>query len=148
MSYHFKKIKKGIVNWKPEAKIYGIPVPCNAVLDLELPIGIPDKIYGECHAAHDDQLKVVEGSVIVLVLFNRQIHYIPLNTKSDLLIIPTGTWHSLVNINEDPARYQNWMIIKKPSTSKDYYPTLIKHKFNLDFALSCVSLDSPNSTQI
>jgi hypothetical protein len=132
--YCWKTVKTGIVSFRPQEKIFGIPIKCDAVLDLLLPCGIPDEIYGECHLAHDDQLKIIEGNAIVLIIINRQMHYIPLNVNSDLLIIPTGTWHSLVNTSNSDVRYQNWMIIKRPSVKKDYYPTKIKHKFDVNLA--------------
>jgi hypothetical protein len=138
MLYYFKQVKRGIVNFKPEEKIFGKPIPCNAILDLELVPGIPNKLYGECHYAHDDQLKIITGLAIVLIIYNKQMHYIPLTPSSDLLIIPTGSWHSLVNLNEDSIHYQNWMILKHQPVKKDYMPILVKHHFNLSVGLKAI----------
>lgn len=132
--YNWKKIVVGDVHFIPEEKIFGIPIPCDAILQLRLMSGIPDTLFGECHIAHTDQIKILNGKAIVLIIFDRKIHYIPLNQKSDLLIIPASTWHSLINIDNSPLDYQNWMIDHKKPVAKDYYPAKTSHSFDLELA--------------
>jgi hypothetical protein len=62
------------------------------------------------------------------------MHYIPLNKDSDLLVIPVSTWHSLINIDNSPLDYQNWMINHRQPTTKDYYPARTNHTFDLELA--------------
>jgi hypothetical protein len=67
--YSWKPIITGDVHFIPKAKIFGVPTPCDAVLQLRLIQGIPHVLFGECHLAHTDQIKVLNGRVIVLIIF-------------------------------------------------------------------------------
>jgi hypothetical protein len=138
--YSWIQSKKGIVSFNHEAKVFGTLTKCDAVLELILPPGVSELLNGECHIAHDDQLKIISGSAIALILWNKQIHYVPLNETSDVFVIPALTWHCLVNIENVDTQYQNWMILHKQPTKKDYYPAPIKHKF--DFSAGELALRS------
>jgi hypothetical protein len=109
-------------------------LPCSAVLELQLDSGIPNTIYGASHYAHVDQLRILTDQMIVLVMYNRLMHYIPITPASDILEIPIRTWHSVINVSDKPIMYQNWLKILRPITPKDYYPIRSTHKFSLDLA--------------
>ena len=142
------KVETGLVHFNPSQKIFAKPIPCSEVLQLQLPVGIPDILYGECHIAHIDQLKVIDGKAIVLIVYNKLVYYIPLTKESDLLIILTGTWHSVINMSDVPTNYQNWLLRKRISTPKDYYPTLLQHKFDYQTASKGLLTNSILTNQI
>jgi hypothetical protein len=132
--YYWKQIKVGNVYGSPRDKVFGIPIKCDSVVQLRLLNGIPDILHGESHISHDDQIKINKGRAIALILWNKRVHYVPLDSNSDLFIIPKLTWHCLVNIDNEPIDYQNWILSHQVAVPKDYYPVPIKHKFDIDTA--------------
>jgi hypothetical protein len=129
--YKLVTIEKGRVSFENNSQ-KTTPVICNSVIELILDTGIPEILHGQSHISHDDQLRVISGNMLVLVLFKRELHYIPLNYDSNsYLFIPRFTWHMTMNIGE-PVEYQNWLINHRSKTEKDYKSACIKHKLNLD----------------
>lgn len=142
------KVETGIVHFNPNEKIFAKPIPCSEILLLQLPVGKPEKLYGECHIAHTDQLKLIEGQAIVLTIYNKSIYYIPLTRYSDVLVIPTSTWHSVINMSDEPTNYQNWLVRKRPSKAKDYFPILIQHQFDNEIANKALTSNSVQTIKL
>lgn len=132
--YNFVKLKPRIVKFGSVNNDLGEPVSCNAALTLILQPGVPTQLFGASHITHDDQIKIVSGSMIGLVIFERVMHYIPLDKNSDLLFIRKHTWHSFVNISEEDVVYFNFLKYDRPQSPKDYQPIPTSHNFSLDYA--------------
>jgi hypothetical protein len=134
-SYDLIPVSRGTVSQDYSQKVFATPFECNSIIELELSESIPEYLIGESHLAHDDYLRVIKGNLIALVVYNRQLHYIPLTFESNkLLHIPKLTWHTVVNISKDVCIYQNWMKVWKQPTKADYKPISIKTPFDLSLA--------------
>jgi hypothetical protein len=137
--YTFHKVLPRVVSFGALNNDLGTPLSCDAVLELRLDPGIPKTIYGASHWSHIDQLRILNDEMIVLIMYNRKMHYIPITPESDVLEIPLRTWHSVINMTENQIMYQNWLKVLRPRTEKDYYPIRSNHQFSIDIA--CKALE-------
>jgi hypothetical protein len=70
--YFWKEIKVGNVYASPHNEVFGIPIKCDSVVQLRLLNGIPNILYGQSHISHDDQIKIINGRAIALILWNKK----------------------------------------------------------------------------
>jgi oxalate decarboxylase/phosphoglucose isomerase-like protein (cupin superfamily) len=136
-AFDFIPVVQGVVSYNEENQSFAKPFDCNCIVELVLkPSSCSlNNLVGHSHLAHDDYLRVLKGNLVTIVLHNKQMHYIPLNHKSNqLLHIPKLRWHTVININDNDCLYQNWMRVWQEPTKADYKPILVKHTFDLELA--------------
>ena len=85
------------------------------------------------HHFQTDQLLVVRGSLVLVVLQNCCYDYIPLSShKPTVVQIPPGVPHSAINLSPDPCMVMNAVLRHGPSHERDYRPS--KPPFPYDIA--------------
>jgi hypothetical protein len=75
------------------------------------------------HRHQTDQLMVVRGSMVLIVLLNRQYQYIPLTDREPQVVtIPPMVPHAAINLNPEPCMVINAVRYHGTANSKDYQP--------------------------
>lgn len=94
------------------------------------------------HHFQTDQLLVVRGSFVLVVLQNRQYEYIPLiDRQPKVVTIPPGIPHGAINLRDEPCLLVNAVLRHGPANEKDYRP--LRKPFPYDIAKAKKLLDSP-----
>ncbi len=96
-----------------------VKVPAHTVDDLFI------------HRNQTDQLLVVRGSFVLVILYNRQYQYIPLSTREPQVVtIPPGILHGSINLSNEDCLLVNALcvtvnpILKTINQSKNLFPTI------------------------
>lgn len=85
------------------------------------------------HHFQTDQLLVVRGSFVLVILQNRQYHYIPLSDRQPKVVtIPPGVPHGAINLSHEPCLLVNAVLRHGPAYEKDYRP--LRKPFPFDLA--------------
>ncbi|MBE9142204.1 cupin domain-containing protein [Planktothrix mougeotii] len=101
------------------------------------------------HHFQTDQLLVVRGQFVIVILQNRQYFYIPLSEKIPTVItIPPGVPHSTINLSDEPCLIVNAVLRHGEPHERDYRP--LKPPFPYDLvaakqALETLTLDYPRT---
>lgn len=96
-----------------------VQVPANSIDDLFV------------HHFQTDQLLVVKGNFVLVVLTNRQYKYIFLSENfPQVVTIPPGVPHGAINLNSQPCLLVNAVLRHGRVNPKDYQP--IKRPFPYD----------------
>lgn len=75
------------------------------------------------HHFQTDQLLVVRGSFVLVVLQNRRYEYIPLSDRQPKLVtIPPGVPHGAINLRDQPCLMVNAVLRHGAPYEKDYRP--------------------------
>lgn len=106
-----------------------VKVPANTVDDLFV------------HKHQTDQLLVVRGSFVLVVLYNKEYQYIPLSEKiPQVATIPKGVLHGAINFGKQDCLLVNAVLRHGEPQAKDYQP--IKRPFPYDLEKAKSSLDN------
>jgi hypothetical protein len=85
------------------------------------------------HRFQTDQLLVVRGSMVLVILQNRHYQYIPLSDRHPTVVtIPPGIPHGAINLKPDPCLLVNAVLRHGAVSEKDYRP--LKKPFPYDLA--------------
>lgn len=105
------------------------PLQCDYTVFVEIPACTLDHLF--CHRYQTDQLFVVRGKLVLVILQNRQYQYILLTQEDSVLIkIPPGVPHAAVNLDSNSCCVVNSLICHGTPDSRDYTP--IKKPFPYD----------------
>jgi hypothetical protein len=75
------------------------------------------------HHFQTDQLLVVRGSMVLVILQNRQYNYIPLSDRHPTVVtIPPGVPHGAINLSSEPCVLVNAVLRHGPVHESDYRP--------------------------
>jgi mannose-6-phosphate isomerase-like protein (cupin superfamily) len=75
------------------------------------------------HRHQTDQLLVVRGSMVLVVLLDRQYQYIPLTDREPQVVtIPPMVPHAAINLSSEPCMIINAVQYHGTPNSKDYQP--------------------------
>ncbi len=86
------------------------------------------------HRHQTDQLLVVRGRMVLVVLLNRQYQYIPLSDQQPQVVtIPPMVPHAAINLSAEPCMLINAVRYHGTPSSKDYQPA--KPPFAYDLGL-------------
>ena len=106
-----------------------VKVPANTIDDLFV------------HKHQTDQLLVVKGSFVLVILYNKQYQYIPLSEKvPQVVTIPRGILHGAINFNNEDCLLVNAVLRYGEPQAKDYQP--IEKPFVYDLNLARLSLEN------
>lgn len=107
------------------------PQSSHETLMVKVDAGVTDDLF--VHHFQTDQLFVVSGGLVLVILQNRRYHYIPLTARSPQVVtIPPGIPHSAVNLSSDPCIVINAVIRHGNPNARDYRP--LKFPFPYDMA--------------
>ncbi|WP_013323738.1 cupin domain-containing protein [Gloeothece verrucosa] len=98
------------------------------------------------HRFQTDQLLVVRGSFVLVILQNRQYRYIPLSEhKPQVVTIPRGVVHGAINLSNTPCFVVNAVLRHGAVDPKDYQPR--KRPFPYDLQAAGAALKQFESTE-
>jgi dTDP-4-dehydrorhamnose 3,5-epimerase-like enzyme len=87
------------------------------------------------HHGQTDQLLVVRGSLVLVILQNRRYRYIPLRQQQPQVVqIPPGVPHGAINLSEDPCVLVNAVLRHGDPHPRDYRPLTLPFPFDLGAA--------------
>jgi hypothetical protein len=105
------------------------PQASHETMLVQIPAHSIDDLF--VHHFQTDQLSVVKGSFILVVLQNRRYKYIFLSEESPQVVtIPPGIPHGPINLNSQPCLLVNAVLRHGDVHPKDYQP--IKRPFSYD----------------
>ena len=88
-------------------------------------VQIPPKTIEDLfvHKSQTDQLLVVKGRFVLVILINRKYQYIPLSDRKPIVVkIPSGVMHGAINLDPQPCMLVNAVLRHRPARSRDYIP--------------------------
>ncbi len=93
------------------------------------------------HSFQSDQLLVVQGSFVLVVLQNRHYHYLGLNEQQPTVVkIPPGIPHGAINFSSQPCVMVNAVLRHGPAHERDYRP--LKPPFAYDLTAAKKAFES------
>lgn len=93
------------------------------------------------HKQQTDQILVVKGSFVLIVLYNKQYQYIPLSEKQpQVATIPPGILHGAINFEDRDCLLVNAVLRHGEPHPKDYQP--VAKPFPYDLQQARLSLKS------
>ncbi len=85
------------------------------------------------HRHQTDQLMAVRGSMVLVVLLDREYHYITLSESKPMVVtVPTMVPHAAINLSDEPCMLINAVQHHGTPTDRDYRP--IHPPFAYDFS--------------
>jgi uncharacterized RmlC-like cupin family protein len=107
------------------------PQSSNETMLVQVPAGTVDELF--VHRFQTDQILVVRGSFVLVVLQNRQYRYVHLSEDCPQVVkIPPGVPHGAINLNSEPCVLVNAVLRHGVAHTKDYRP--MKPPFAYDLA--------------
>lgn len=97
------------------------PQSSHETMLVHVPGGTIDELF--VHHFQTDQLLVVRGHFVLVVLQNRQYQYIPLSESVPKVVkIPPGVPHGAINLSAEACVLVNAVLRHGPACTKDYQP--------------------------
>ncbi len=105
------------------------PQASDETMLVELPPHAQDDLF--VHRYQTDQLFVVRGRFVLVVLENRRYRYVPMQADDRQMVkIPPGVPHGAINFSDEPCFVVNAVLRHGDSHPKDYQP--LKRPFEYD----------------
>ncbi|BAZ44378.1 hypothetical protein NIES4102_13870 [Chondrocystis sp. NIES-4102] len=105
-----------------------VKVPANTIDDLFI------------HKHQTDQILVVKGSFVLVILYNREYKYIPLSEQlPQVATIPKGILHGAINLNDQDCLLVNAVLRHGQPQAKDYQPIPKPFPYDLEVAKSSLN---------
>ncbi len=109
------------------------PQSSDETILVNLPPDTIDELF--VHRFQTDQLLVVRGQFVLVVLQNRRYDYISLSADDPKVVtIPPGVPHGAINLQEAPCTLVNAVLRHGPVHARDYQP--LKRPFPYDLTLA------------
>ncbi len=117
------------------------PQASHETMLVRVPAGTNDDLF--VHRFQTDQLLVVRGSFILVVLLNREYRYIPLRENyPQVVTIPPGVVHGAINPNSEDCFLVNAVLHHGEAHKKDYTPVAKPFPYDLSSAIEKLHLAS------
>ncbi|MFN4969446.1 MAG: dTDP-4-dehydrorhamnose 3,5-epimerase [Pseudanabaena sp.] len=135
---YLSSIKNGM------AKFY-TPQSSHETMLVQIAAGAIDDLF--VHHFQTDQLLVVRGSFVLVVLSDLQYQYIPLSEyRPAVVTIPPNVPHAAINLSDQPCVMVNAVLRHGAPYDKDYQPRRRPFPFDIDEARRAIdSLEMPIS---
>ncbi len=119
------------------------PQASHETMLVQIASGAIDDLF--VHHFQTDQLLVVRGSFVLVVLSDRQYQYIPLSEyRPAVVTIPPNVPHAAINLSDQPCVMVNAVLRHGAPYAKDYQPRRHPFPFDLDAARRAIaSLEMP-----
>lgn len=115
------------------------PQSCHETMLVQIPAAIIDDLF--VHRYQTDQILVVRGSFVLVILSDRQYKYIPLSEHyPQVVTIPPGVPHGAINLSEQPCFLVNAVLRHGVAIEKDYQP--LKRPIPYNFSQVQAALDT------
>ena len=109
------------------------PQSSNETIVVKVPANVIDDLF--VHKKQTDQLLVVRGSFVLVVLHNKQYQYIPLSEDMpQVAIIPRGILHGAINFENRDCLLVNAVLRNGESSARDYQPLPKPFPYDLEQA--------------
>ena len=106
------------------------PQASDETMLVQMPASSIDDLF--VHRHQTDQLLVVRGSFVLVVLENRRYRYIPLSEQVPQLVkIPVGVAHGSINFSNQPCILVNAVLRNGPVLERDYQPIKPPHPYDI-----------------
>lgn len=116
-------IKSGMVE-------FYTPQSSHETVLAQIPAGLVDDLF--VHHFQTDQLLVVRGSFVLVVLQNKQYEYIPLSEDQPKVVtIPPGVPHGAINLSDQPCLLVNAVLRHGAATERDYRPLRLPQPYDI-----------------
>ena len=114
------------------------PQTSDETMLVQMPAHSIDDLF--VHRHQTDQLLVVRGSFVLVILENRRYRYIPLSEQVPQLVkIPVGVAHSSINFSNQPCILVNAVLRHGPAIERDYRPMKPPQPYDLDQARAALA---------
>jgi hypothetical protein len=115
------------------------PQSSNETMVVKVPTNSIDDLF--VHKHQTDQLLVVRGSFVLVILYDRQYQYIPMSDRvPQVVTIPPNILHGSINISSEDCLLVNAVLRHGIATEKDYQP--VKRPFPYDLDRAKLSLET------
>jgi dTDP-4-dehydrorhamnose 3,5-epimerase-like enzyme len=115
----------------------------NETMVVKVPANTIDDLF--IHKQQTDQLLVVKGSFVLVVLYDRQYQYIPLTEElPQVVTIPRGILHGSINLSDRDCLLVNAVLRHGEPSPRDYQPMV--RPFPYDLAQAQLSLERIGAT--
>ncbi|WNZ24027.1 dTDP-4-dehydrorhamnose 3,5-epimerase [Leptolyngbya sp. NK1-12] len=116
-------IKSGMVE-------FYTPQSSHETMLAQIPARLIDNLF--VHHFQTDQLLVVRGCFVLVVLQNKQYEYIPLSERQPKVVkIPPGIPHGAINFSDEPCLLVNAVLRHGPAHDRDYRPMPLPFPYDL-----------------
>lgn len=106
------------------------PQSSHETMLVQVAAGVIDDIF--VHHFQTDQLLVVRGSFVLVILQNRQYRYIPLSEHQPAVVtIPPGVPHGAINFSDEPCVMVNAVLRHGSANERDYRPMKPRIPYNM-----------------
>jgi uncharacterized RmlC-like cupin family protein len=114
------------------------PQTSHETMLVHVPAGAQDDLF--VHRFQTDQILVVRGSMVLVVLQNRQYQYIPLHQDQPTVVcIPPGVPHGAINPSGENCTVVNAVLRHGAPYAKDYQPQPQPFPYDLLQAKACLA---------
>jgi dTDP-4-dehydrorhamnose 3,5-epimerase-like enzyme len=115
------------------------PQSSHETMLVQVKAGACDDLF--VHRFQTDQLLVVRGSFVLVVLQNRQYRYLPLSDRYPAVVtIPPGVPHGAINLSDEPSLVVNAVLRNGTPHPRDYRP--MKPRIPYDLRAAQAALDN------
>jgi len=112
---------------------FSTPLTSQETMVVQVPSQSIDDLF--VHHFQTDQLVVVKGSFVLVILQNRQYQYYYLTEENlQVITIPPGVPHGSINFNDEPCLLLNAVLRHGDPYPKDYLPIKRPFPYDLDIA--------------
>jgi uncharacterized RmlC-like cupin family protein len=123
------------------AKFY-TPQASNETMLVQVDAGAIDQLF--VHHFQTDQLLVVRGQFVLVVLQNRRYDYILLSEREPKVVqIPPGVPHGAVNLTTEPCILVNAVLRHGPTCERDYRPLKSPFPYDMDKIRALMNGEQP-----
>lgn len=120
------------------------PQSSHETMLVNIPAQTIDDLF--VHHTQTDQLLVVRGSFILVVLQNRRYQYIPLSESQPQVVkIPPGVPHGAINLSHSPCVLVNAVLRHQASIEQDYRPIRRPIPYDIEIAHQLQEVLHPNA---
>jgi hypothetical protein len=109
------------------------PQSSHETMLVQIPAATIDDLF--VHRFQTDQLLVVRGSFVLVVLQNRRYQYIPLSEKQPVVVkIPPFVPHGAINLSVEACVLVNAVLRHGTPHQRDYQPLRLPFPYDLEAA--------------
>jgi len=124
------------------------PQSSDETMIVKIPANTIDDLF--VHRNQTDQLLVVKGTIVLVILYNREYQYIPLSANvPQVVTIPPKILHGSINVTDEDCLLVNAVLRHGEPQAKDYQPAKKPFEYNLEAAkLSLRNLEARASATV
>ncbi|MBE9046485.1 dTDP-4-dehydrorhamnose 3,5-epimerase [Pleurocapsales cyanobacterium LEGE 10410] len=117
------------------------PQSSDETMLVKVPAKTVDDLF--VHRHQTDQLLVVRGSFVLVVLYDREYQYIPLSEEiPQVVTIPRGILHGAINFADRDCLLVNAVLHHGKPNQRDYQPVAKPFPYDLDRARLSLQLST------